>query len=134
MFDIPLVERIVERTVETITKLYTKTFTQETWDNLDFPIPELGYSMTMQKFLESKYTILIEEEKRKVDCNEISLLAKVIRQNNLCSKGNKLKKKFLQYAEIENKEHLESFINGLNFEGTLVYNPKKNPRAVHGST
>ena len=50
MFDMPL-----EITVETTTKLYTKTFTQETWDKLDFPIPELGYSMTMQKFLESKY-------------------------------------------------------------------------------
>jgi hypothetical protein len=129
MFDIP----IVERTVETTTKLYTKTFTPETWDKLDFPIPELGYSMTMQKFLESKYTIHIEEEKKKVDCNEISLLEKVIRQNKvLCAKGNKLKKRFLLYAEIENQEHLESFINGLNFEGTLVSNPKKNPRAVHG--
>jgi len=39
MFDMPL-----EITVETTTKLYTKTFTQETWDKLDFPIPELGYS------------------------------------------------------------------------------------------
>ena len=129
MFDIPLVERIVERNVETITKLYTKTFTQETWDNLDFPIPELGYSMTMQKFLESKYIIQIREG----DCTTKSLLAKVIRQNKvLCAKGNKLKKRFLLYAEMENQEHLESFINGLNFEGTLVYNPKKNPRAVHG--
>ncbi len=129
MFDIPL----VERTVETTTKLYTKTFTQETWDKLDFPIPELGYSMTMQKFLESKYTIQIREEKKEGDCTTKSLLAKVIRQNkDLCSKGNKLKKKFLLYAEIENKEHLESFINGLNFEGTLISNPKKNPRAVHG--
>ena len=39
----------LEITVETTTKLYTKTFTQETWDKLDFPIPELGHSMTMQK-------------------------------------------------------------------------------------
>ncbi len=133
MFEIPIVERIIERNVETTTKLYTKTFTQETWDKLDFPIPELGYSMTMQKFLESKYTIQIREGKREGDCTTKSLLAKVIMQNkDLCKKGNKLKKKFLMYAEINNQEHLERFINGLNFEGTLVSNPKKNPRAVHG--
>lgn len=131
MFDIPLVERTVERT----TKLYTKIFTQETWDKLDFPMEELGYSMTMQKYLESKYTIIIREEEKKVDLevdhNTKSLLEKVIRQNKvLCSKGNKLKSKFLLYAEIENHTHLESFINGLNFEGTLISNPKKNPRAI----
>jgi|APSaa5957512535_1039671.scaffolds.fasta_scaffold103774_1 hypothetical protein len=130
MFDMPL-----EITVETTTKLYTKTFTQETWDKLDFPIPELGYSMTMQKFLESKYTIIIREEEKKVDLevdhNTKSLLSQVIKQNKvLCRNGNKLKSKFLLYAEVENHTHLESFINGLNFEGTLISNPKKNPRAV----
>jgi hypothetical protein len=134
MFDITSISK-VERT----TKLYTKIFTQETWDKLDFPMEELGYSMTMQKYLESKYTIIIREEEKKVDLsvdhNTKSLLEQSIRQNKvLCKKANKLKSKFLMYAEVENHEHLESFIKGINFEGTLISNPRKNPRAVQSST
>ncbi len=99
MFDIPLVP-----IVETTTKLYTKTFTQETWNKLDFPIPELGYSMTMQKFLESKYTIHIEEEKKKP--TDTKTLSKS-KQKQISKNNKKIKdeifKKIQQLKEIEKK-------------------------------
>jgi len=120
MFDIP--------TVQKTTQLYTKRFTKETWDKLDFPLSELGYSMTMQKFLKSKYNIEIIEEEQEI--NFRILLQKSIRENKeLCKKANKLKSKFMIYALGDNR-HLVSFIESIEFKESSISMPKKNPRAI----
>ncbi|MBL7018168.1 MAG: hypothetical protein ISR81_04545 [Nitrosopumilus sp.] len=114
MFDLDGLDRVSSRTskIQT-TQLYTKSFDKETWKKLDSPIPELGYEMTIQKYLKSKYHIVIEED-QKIESQRIEL-DRLLQENKvLCKNGNKMKTKFLLYAE--DHKHLESFINEIEFK------------------
>ena len=52
--------------VESTTQLFIKRFTRTEWEKLDFVVDGFGYGVTMQKILEEKFNIILEEDRRDV--------------------------------------------------------------------